>query len=148
MRPVGPLPRSVQEVAEVIGRDAALRLVGELPRAANRPWVTWCYVPHRMGEEHALVKLLGMEAAQKLARVFGGEMLTLSGCSYALKRSRNQSIVQMRQSGASVHSIACAYGLTGRQVRNILAEIPQMESGVGEAEDGSSQMDLFCERRI
>lgn len=128
MNSARPLPRNVQDVADVIGRDAALTLVDSLPRAMNRPWQSWLYVPQRIRADHALVLLMGWDVACKLVRAFGGEMLTLSNCSYSRKDQRDDAIRSMRASGASVQDVAREFRISDRQVRNIVKEISQVES--------------------
>lgn len=128
MNDARPLPRNVQEVADVIGRDAALRLVDSLPRALNRPWQRWCYVPQKIRPDHPLSLLLGWVLAEKLVHVFGGEMLTLSNCSYTRKDERDAAIRSMRASGRSVQDVAREFRMSDRQVRNIVKEISQVET--------------------
>lgn len=112
----------------MIGRDAALSLVDSLPRALNRPWQSWCYVPQKIRPDHSLVLLLGWDVACKLVRAFGGEMLTLSNCSYARKDERDAAIRAMRASGVSVQAVAREFRISERQVRNIVKEISQVEA--------------------
>jgi hypothetical protein len=123
-----PLPRSVQEVADVIGREAALALVDSLPRAFGRPWQAFVYIPKAIRPDHPLVLLLGWNTADKLVRVFGGEMLRLASCSWSRKGERDIAIRAMRASGAAVQAVAREFQISERQVRNICAEIPHVEA--------------------
>lgn len=78
-----PLPKSGQEIADVIGRDRALFLIGQLPRCSFRDkrWPNAMvtepilYVPKRIKPDHKLVDLVGWDAAVKLVKAFGGEIL-------------------------------------------------------------------------
>ncbi|WP_296652839.1 hypothetical protein [Paraburkholderia sp.] len=82
----GELPKSVQEIADVIGAEKALYLVRNLPtcysgnpgKKAHRPML---YVPKRITHDHLLVHLLGFEDAAKMVHHFGGECLQPAGCS-------------------------------------------------------------------
>lgn len=80
------LPKSVQEIADVIGREKALRLVkcwrkhysgGE----GKKSYRTYIYIPRRIRREHPLVQILGFKYARRMVRHFGGEGLMVAGCS-------------------------------------------------------------------
>lgn len=83
---VDQLPKSVQEIADVIGRERALHLIANLPRCyagtpgkkSTRPML---YVPQRITMDHLLVQILGFEDAKKMVDVFGGECLCPASCS-------------------------------------------------------------------
>ena len=70
------LPESVQEIADVIGTEAALRLVCQLPEcyrdAGKKSRKVILYVPKRLPLDHQLVEILGFPTAQKLVAAFGG----------------------------------------------------------------------------
>lgn len=117
------LPRSVQEVADVIGRDQALTLVDSLPRAYSRPWQICVYVPKTVGPDHALSVILGWGVAQTLARAFGGELLKLAGGARA---ARGEAVRAALRSGQTVQDVAREYRMSDRQVRNIVKEITQV----------------------
>lgn len=129
MNNTAKLPRSVQEIADVIGRDAALRLVEALPRsfAPSRPYGrAVLYVPKSIRADHELVGMIGWDLATKLARMFGGEILQPSKCFGLRSNERNNTIRAMRASGCSTQSIAREFHMSDRQVRNIVKEIPDM----------------------
>jgi hypothetical protein len=80
------LPASVQEIADVIGREQALRLIASLPSYRdNRPGKAhkrlMLYVPQRITMDHLLVQVLGFEDAAKMVNHFGGECLHPANCS-------------------------------------------------------------------
>lgn len=95
------LPASVQEVADVIGRDAALRLVQALPVGEwkdPRSNGHMCrrielYVPQasRLKPDHALIKAIGVDDAVKLCLVFGGTTMRLATCKRVIPRGEIQS---------------------------------------------------------
>lgn len=81
------LPESLREVAEVIGAERALHLVRNWPKAAKRgkpgheSMRISVYVPKRFKGGHALIDVLGLDDAQRMVDVFGGECLHLPNCS-------------------------------------------------------------------
>jgi hypothetical protein len=80
------LPESVQEIADVIGREQALRLIEGLPKYRSGSPGKQCtkvmlYVPKRLKPGHLLIELIGQEGAERLVRVFGGEQLYPACCS-------------------------------------------------------------------
>jgi hypothetical protein len=124
------LPRSVQEIADVIGRDLALKLVESLPRAyspCHPSGQVILYVPKYLRPDHHLVALLGWEAARRLAHTFGGEMLMPAICYGLRSGERNSAILSMRASGATQQDIAREFRVSARHVRNILKEMAQVD---------------------
>lgn len=121
------LPGCAQEIADVIGREKTLYLIGNLPRSSSRSWRVVLYVPKRMPADHQLVRLLGYEAAEKLRRHFGGEILQPSNCNVVYRKARNENARRMAADGMPIQQIADILELTPRQVRNILAESPPEE---------------------
>lgn len=132
------LPRSVQEIADVIGRERALFLVGKLPRCyvEDKRSRETCkggmservilYVPKVLKPDHQLVAILGWHDAQKLVQHFGGELLAPSNCGTILRAWRNAAIVDMVRQGYPNKLVAELHAVTERHVRNVLAaENPQ-----------------------
>lgn len=126
-----PLPRSVQEIADVIGRDAALLLVDSLPRAyspCHPSGKVILYVPQSIRPDHHLVQLLGWANAEKLVDSFGGMMLQPAICTALRVGERDEAIRGMRSRGISVQAIAREFGITDRHVRNIVREMAEVEA--------------------
>ncbi|WP_156429503.1 hypothetical protein [Burkholderia sp. TSV86] len=121
------LPRSVQEIADVIGCERALYLIGQLPRCITRdrryPNATAShvvlYVPTaaRLPLDHDLVRILGWNDAVKLCRVFGGEILQPASCAEIYRRYRDAEIVRMKSAGVRTQYIASVFGVTEQTVR-------------------------------
>lgn len=111
---IDQLPHSAAEIVEVVGVEAALRLVE-----------AWggirLYVPQHMPEDHLLVSTLGRAEADQLADRYGGETVHIPRCLHALRAVRNGRIRAERHDGASPALLALRYGLTERQVYAILA---------------------------
>ncbi|CAJ3408750.1 hypothetical protein DO71_1447 [Burkholderia pseudomallei] len=125
------LPNSVQEIAEVIGRERALYLVGQLPRRVTRDKrypaaknsELMLYVPtvERLGGDHPLVRILGYKDASMLCRAFGGETLKPANCNEIYRRYRDAQIARMVGEGYPVSYVADLFGVSGQTVRNAIA---------------------------
>lgn len=132
------LPNSVQEIADVIGRERALYLIGQLPRCyAGAPGKqssrVIMYVPtaQRLPADHDLVRILGWNEAVKLCQHFGGEILQPANCAEIYRRYRDAQVVRMLRDGMSTAQIATIVQVSERQVRMVRAsagEIPQEDS--------------------
>lgn len=131
------LPNSVQEIADVIGEERALFLVGQLPRCYFRDprWPdarsvhVMLYVPtaQRLKPDHELVRILGWADAMKLSRFFGGEILRPASCAGIYRTFRDQSILRIVGEGVPVTMVADWFEVSDRHVKNLLRENPQEE---------------------
>lgn len=127
------LPDSVQEIADAIGRNAALYLVGQLPRCysgkpghkSNRVIL---YVPKTLKPDHRLVTILGWPTACRLVSAFGGEILQPGNCREIYGRYRDASILRMIAEGDRPADVAALMGVSERHVRNLTREKPQEET--------------------
>lgn len=119
------LPESVQEIAEVIGREKALRLIGAVGKSGSRSWRVCFYVPKKLRENHPFIEIIGKEAAEKLCLEFSGMILQPSNCNFIYRNYRNKQIRHYAQQGISHAQIAHMLDLSKRQIYNILKqEIP------------------------
>lgn len=130
------LPQSVQEIADVIGREKALELLGGLDACGSRPWRVCLYVPRRLTPNHQLVRALGWHDAHRMVREFGGIILQPSNCRFLVRRFRNATIHRLAGEGMSIQLIADSVQISARQVRNILAEKPPEESHPAQGDTG------------
>lgn len=131
------LPASTQEIADVIGRERALFLVGRLPRCympdgrykGAQATRVILYVQKRMTADHELVRILGWHDAEKLRKHFGGCLLHPAPCADIYRRFRDESLRDLASQGTPVEMLADWFSLSARHVKNILAgepvEIPQ-----------------------
>lgn len=128
------LPSSVQEIADVIGREAALLLVKSLPRtyspsdagrrgASGRVIV---YVPSTLRPDHVLVRLLGWDLASRLAAHFGGEILRPADCATLDRAERNAAMRALKAAGMPTAEIAREFRVSDRTVRLVVQEIPEV----------------------
>lgn len=135
------LPSSVQEIANVLGTERALFLIGQLPRCytpgkSGTAWETGkrvgaervvMYVPKRLDFDHELVRILGWKDAQKLVQAFGGEILNPATCSSVYKPFRDEQIARLVGMGLPASTVAQWFDVSERQVRNLAREKPQEE---------------------
>lgn len=121
------LPASVQELADVIGREQALTLIGQLPRTypkGRRSGKVILYVPKVLSPHHRLVSILGWGDAQKLVDVFGGEILQPANCNCIARHARDCAVVGLLRSGVPLDVIAAIFGISVRHVRNFAGGSP------------------------
>lgn len=122
------LPPRLARLAELIGLSATLRLVEA--RGGTR-----VYVPERATGDHWLARLVGLPALTLLVEHYQNESLELDRGAAAVRAARDRRMAGEHAEGASTASLALQYGLTQRQVFNILARV---EGG------DDSQPDLFA----
>lgn len=115
------LPDSVEEIAEVIGRDRALEFIGKLPQAGKRKWRVCVYIPKTLPADHKLVAMLGWHDAQRLVRAFSGMILQPSNCRFLEKEHRWRRVREMAGDGISDDEIAGQMGFSPERVREIIA---------------------------
>ena len=124
------LPESVQEIADVIGREKALSLIGSLPQAGSRSWRVCLYVPKRLpSTDHPLVRTLGWRDANRLVWAFSGMILQPSNCRFLVREARYRVVWQMSRDGHSLADIAQGVELSPARVREVLAGKPPEEWG-------------------
>jgi len=124
------LPPSVAEIADVIGREQALHLIGALPRSGTRAWRVCVYIPKTLPSlDHPLVRILGYRDAKRMIRAFSGMILQPSNCKNIARGARNRRIFEMSTQGMSVREIAEGVDLSPYRVREILAGNPPEARG-------------------
>lgn len=120
------LPASVQEIADVIGRERALFLVGQLPRCYSRKSChVILYVPKAMKPDHQLVQILGWQDANRLVAAFGGEILQPANCAEVYRVFRDKTALAMSEAGMKPVEVSEALGVSDRHVRNLKREKTQ-----------------------
>lgn len=124
------LPRTVQEIADVIGRERALYLIGQLPKLwvpSQKYHKVILYVPKRINPRDPLVKILGWVDANKMVSHFGGEMLHPANCEYIYRRYVHRSIRRMSEQGVSTKEIAALLDVSERTVMRHEADKPHKD---------------------
>lgn len=109
-----PLPANLQDVADVIGVDAALAIA---THAHNR---TRCVaVPKRAKPDHWLLGVISAEQFAKLQRVFGGDRFFPSRAKIT-RLQRDAEIVRAFEAGEGVDVLAKRHGLKSEMVKLIV----------------------------
>ncbi|MHB2265829.1 hypothetical protein [Aliihoeflea sp. PC F10.4] len=94
----------LNRIADIAGMRAAL-LIGQ-EKACQE-----IYIPRRFGARHWLPKLIGQEAAEKLAAEMGGSKLVVPPALVGQKRQRARAIAEMNAKGYSISRIAAGVGV-------------------------------------
>lgn len=135
------LPASAQEIADVIGRDAALYLIGQLPRiyspdkrvrpgrTGGRKTTVVMYVPKELAIKDRLVSILGWNDAVKLVREFAGMLIHPASCNEIYRPFRDRNMVRLVAEGVPIKTIAEWFDVSERTVKNVVAENPPHEYG-------------------
>lgn len=122
------LPQSVQEIADVIGRTAALELVGQLPTyevrdkrypnsITNRKVL---FVPTSLKPDDRIISMIGYINATKLIRAFGGSFLFPAPCAEIYRVFINQTIQRLHSEGMKAAEIAESIDISLRRVYRTL----------------------------
>lgn len=146
---VPKLPPVVQDVADVLGRERALFLIGQLPRcvitdrskgdAGTKAERVILYVPKNLKPDHVLVRILGWQDAMKLVRVFGGELLNPPTMRDAIYRPwRDSAIRNLVDQGTPQDMVAEWFGLTRKRVLQLVAVEITKEDGRVAANDDAA----------
>lgn len=105
------LPHILRELAEAAGLPAALKLAAQWGGQT-------LYIPTRVAEGHRLAQVLGIGPARALARLYGGERITVplgpTGAMREARRAADRAIAE----GASANEAARRSGLTTRTIYN------------------------------
>ncbi|MEI7456567.1 MAG: hypothetical protein WCK93_07545 [Nitrosomonadales bacterium] len=112
------LPPLAQELVALIGFGATISLIEARPGLPT-------YIPGVASADHALAKTIGMHTFALLVKNYGGEMLTLPNCKFALTKIRHKNVIKLRSTGYSQTEVAMLTGLTPRQIRNIEYNLPE-----------------------
>lgn len=124
---VTPLPQTLADIARVAGVPAALALSREKGGAV-------VYIPVAPGEDHWLVKCVGLEAARAIAAEFGNcrILIPLAGNRFYARAAR--AAAQMIEEGSSTSETARQLGI---HVRTVFRHKRRMRGG------DDTQGDLF-----
>ncbi len=120
------LPTEVRFVAEAIGREQALRVVGRLVPWTGKRRQTDIYVPARgLRDNDKLVQALGRTDAEKLQAAMPAERggrVRLTPCSDVYQGFRDASIRRLyRDEGVDAKTLCEWFDLSDRHMRTILA---------------------------
>lgn len=115
-----PLPESVQEIAEVINRKNAVRLVEGTRATGVRRWRRHLYVPSDMKEGHRIVAMIGIEAATLLSYSHANSILELPSCHGLRKAYMADHVLRQWDAGASMGEIAQEMGIEIKTAQGLL----------------------------
>lgn len=79
------------------------------------------YVPKEVSGQQMLSRCIGAEAAQALAKAYGGDYIFIPRAAALQRLCRNLQIQQKRREGKTVRSLARVFDLTPRQVTRLSA---------------------------
>ena len=122
------LPPVLQELADLIGLAAALKL------AAAYPGVP-AYIPSKPHPGHHLSSIVGYENLKRLAEVYGQSHLKMPNLT--LRKIKHQIVKDLRSEGKSIREAALATGFTTRRVEQLCASDKDAEAR------NHKQKDLF-----
>ena len=118
--PADPLPQVLADIARIAGEEAARRVAGAVGG-------TRVYIPPVPGADHWLSKLVGQEAARKIADHFTagilGARIDIPLGDTGFIASQQARIDAMIMAGRSERDIALACGYTERGVRKRRARL-------------------------
>jgi hypothetical protein len=126
-----PLPDSATLIANVIGRDKALYLIGKLSKLSKRPREVSLYIPKRLKAHHKLVEIIGYEDSQKLIKAYGGEILCIASCLSLVRHYRNEYLKHLKlispekASQIDIESLSKVFGVSKKQARNLMEKPPE-----------------------
>lgn len=116
------LPKSVQEIADVIGYDKAVQLVRRLPPCGKRDRRRNLYVPKpkNLTTDHKLVHLVGWEDAQAMCEALGPKTLQPS-LYYFDQALKSRHILTLKDAGRPINEIAMEQGCSEKWVQNVIS---------------------------
>lgn len=118
------LPDELRQIAEEIGVEATLKLV-------SARGGTFLYVPKDMAPDRTLVRLIGMEAAEKLGKLYAGERIEIPR-ALGWRLAIRDMLIYQKSKAHSQSQLALANGMTVRSIRNV---IRRMEARLGAKRD-------------
>lgn len=132
------LPKSVQQIADVIGLSQTLKLIGMLPvckvRDKRYPQAISnrivLIVPANLKADDKLVKMIGWDDAYKLSRHFGGEFLYPANCTNVYRDFLKDTALRMHTDGMKPADVAEVMQIPYRTISRWLSDaIPHHAAG-------------------
>lgn len=106
------LPESLQELSEVIGLDAALRLAAAYPSVP-------LYIPSLAKPNHAIAQIIGPGAFTCLVAHYGGDTITLAKVDAAERQIKHHIHKTLKSQGKSNRDIALTLNYSQRHVERL-----------------------------
>lgn len=122
------LPASLDEVVEVIGESLTLHLINAYGGTTQRlPAI------RNATDDHEFAKVIGKDKLHQLINAIGASRYVyIPRCADGLRQKRDREIVKRFTESDTVEQLAREYGLSDRQVWNILKKT--------EMDDGQTQL--------
>lgn len=117
-----PLPQTLDDIADVIGREGALMLAeAYLSRqTGNRSWRAQIYIPQRaLDDAHPLVQILGRQRAEQLQETHTNMIIEIPRCAEIQRAYRDHVATVMLQAGQTPEEIAACGAVTVQRAREI-----------------------------
>ena len=115
------LPPKLIEIAQVIGLDAALKLSAAWPGIRLT-------VPKDIRADHPIALHLGIEAAGKLASIYGGDTLVPPMCTRYHRERLNERILQALET-RSAADVAREYGIHQFSIYRLKSKADRQRQG-------------------
>jgi len=115
-----PLPESVEEIADVIGRGNAVRLMEGTRASGKRRWRRQLYIPADMPDNHRIVSMIGLEAATRLSFSHGNLITELPSCHALRKAYLADHALRLNDGGAQLSDIARELGVEQKTAKGLL----------------------------
>jgi Mor family transcriptional regulator len=107
------IPKSLRDIEQAIGTSKVLELIRELGGQK-------IYVPVALSPSWSLLPVLGIDGAQKLIDICGGNQVEIPKGTNHKRETRNNAIRSDHIFGLSLGEITKKYDLSRRQVQKIL----------------------------
>lgn len=112
---IDDLPIVLRDMVGIIGLPATLTIVKHYGGVR-------LYVPRNMPPHHILARLIGFEAASKLATEFGGQdHFDIPRAVSAIRAVRNTELAEKFRKGKTLRELALEYAMTERGITKVLA---------------------------
>jgi hypothetical protein len=108
-----PVPVQLDRVVELIGRFNAFKL-------AQAFGGTRLSIPEKIKPGHRLAELLGIEAAEVLAREYAKMMVEIPRWQVLIRAIQALKLLRAHEAGESYERLALNHRLTSRSVRKLL----------------------------
>ena len=109
------LPRTLRDLAEIVGEAQALNLA----RAFGGQRIT---IPRDPSSSHPVAQAIGVEAARLLGHYYGSVQVEIPVCRALRVAQRNAEIRAARREGATISELARRYRLCRRSIFLALRE--------------------------
>jgi Mor family transcriptional regulator len=110
------LPGCIVEMIDVIGLEAALKLV-------KTHGGTHVWVPAQARGDHWLAEMIGLESLKKLCAYYGYTQIHIPRCVALLRAIKDKSISDGFAAGMTNKDLARAHGTTERTIRRIRSRV-------------------------